>query len=321
MARRPRLRRLPRDPEERARVRAERAALRNERRARRRRRAMAALPQGITLGSVFFAMLALTWAPTRPYAACVCIFLAGICDMLDGRVARLTGTTSAFGAQLDSLADVVSFGVAPAWIFYHWAFAAGPAATPIAGEGSAPFNPWLILVFAYVACGAIRLARFNTGHDDDADPEWFFEGIAIPTAAGSLLSLVMAHTETGWPILKSPVVIVPILIITSALMVSQIPFPSFKNFRNAAIRYTFFGSILGALVLLAVGGPGGTVMFFLVQAYIVFGLVRSVNDNLRPGVHILDDPPKGPDIDRDLDTLPPLGIAVDEDDEDDEDEE
>ncbi len=311
MARRPRLRRLPADPEERARLRAERAERRIEARARRRRRAMAALPQGITLMSVFFAMLALVWAPSQPYAACVCIFFAGLCDGLDGRVARLTGTTSAFGAQLDSLADIVSFGVAPAWIFYHWAFASGLAATPIAGEGTAPFNPWLVPVFGYVACGAIRLARFNTGHDDDGDPEWFFEGIAIPTAACMLLTLVMAHIETGWAILKSPVVVVPVLLITSALMVSQIPFPSFKNFRNPTIRYLFFGTIATGLVMLAMGGPGGTLFFALVLGYIVIGLVRSVNDNLRPGVSILDDPPKGEDID--MDTLPPMGLSLSDD--------
>lgn len=318
MARRPRLRRLPTDPEERAQVRAERAARKVEARARRRRRAMAALPQGITLMSVFFGMLSLVWAPTRPYAACVCVFFAGLCDMLDGRVARLTGTTSSFGAQLDSLADIVSFGVAPAWIFYHWAFASGLAATPIAGVGSAPFNPWLVPVFGYVACGAIRLARFNTGHDDDGDPEWFFEGIAIPTAAGMLLTLVMAHIETGWAILKSPVVVVPVLLITSALMVSQIPFPSFKNFRSPMIRNLFFGTILLGLALLAGGGPGGTLFFVMVSGYIIIGLFRSVSDNLRPGVSLLDDPPKGPDID--IDTGSPIGLSLsDEDDDEDED--
>jgi|GEM_PF-397710 len=295
---RPRLRRLPADPEERARLRA-------ASRLRRRRRALAALPQGITLGSVFFGMLAMVWAPTRPYAACICIVLAGVCDMLDGRVARLTGTTSAFGAQLDSLADMVSFGVAPAYIIFHWAFASA-SSQPIAGEGSAPFSPWMILVFIYVAAGAVRLARFNTGHDEDEGPAWYFEGIAIPTAAGLIVTLVMAHGETGWPIFKSPVIVVPVLLVSSALMVSQIPFPSFKNFRNQFMKYGFFGSIFGGLLLLAGGGPGGTVLFVLLICYIGYGLVASVSDNLRPGVSILDDPPAGPNIDEDdEDSYPP----------------
>ncbi len=286
-----RLRRLPADPEERARI-------RSARRLRRRRRALSALPQGITLSSVFFGLLAMTWAPTRPYAACVCIVLAGVCDMLDGRVARLTGTTSAFGAQLDSLADIVSFGVAPAFIMYHWAFAQ-TGSQPIAGEGTAPFNPWMLLVFAFVAAGAIRLARFNTGHDEDEGPAWYFEGIAIPTAAGLLVTLVMAHQETGWGLFQSPVMVVPVLLVSSGLMVSQIPFPSFKNFRNQFIKYGFFGSIVGGLLLLAGGGPGGVVLFTLLIGYVLYGLARSVLDNLRPGVSILDDPPAGPNIDED----------------------
>ena len=291
---RPRLRRLPSDPEERARLRA-------ARRLRRRRRALSALPQGITLSSVFFALMAITWAPTRPYAACVCIVFAGLCDMLDGRVARLTGTTSAFGAQLDSLADVVSFGVAPAFIFFHWAFGASAAAAPIAGEGTAPFNPWLLLVFMHVAAGALRLARFNTAHEEDEGPAWYFEGIAIPTAAGLLITLVMAHIETGWALLRSPVVVVPLVLVSSGLMVSQIPFPSFKNFRNQFMRYGFFGTIAGGLLLLAAGGPGGVVLFTLLIGYILYGLVASVADNLRPGVSILDDPPAGPNIDEEED--------------------
>ncbi len=290
---RPRLRRLPSDPEE-------RALLRAASRLRRRRRALSALPQGITLGSVFFGLLAMTWAPTRPYAACVCIILAGVCDMLDGRVARLTGTTSAFGAQLDSLADMVSFGVAPAFIIFHWAFAT-TTTQPIAGEGSAPFSPWIILMFGFVAAGAIRLARFNTGHDEEEGPAWYFEGIAIPTAAGLIVTLVMAHVETGWAILKSPIVVVPVLLVSSALMVSQIPFPSFKNFRNQFMKYGFFGSIAGGLLLLGAGGPGGTVLFALLIAYVIYGLVASVSDNLRPGVSILDDPPAGPNIDEEDD--------------------
>lgn len=274
-------------------------------RLRRRRRALSALPQGITLGSVFFGLLAMTWAPTRPYAACVCIILAGVCDMLDGRVARLTGTTSAFGAQLDSLADMVSFGVAPAFIIFHWAFAT-TYAQPIAGEGSAPFSPWMILVFGFVAAGAIRLARFNTGHEEEDGPAWYFEGIAIPTAAGLIVTLVMAHVETGWSILKSPIVVVPVLIVSSALMVSQIPFPSFKNFRNQFMKYGFFGSIAGGLLLLGAGGPGGTVLFALLIGYVIYGLVASVSDNLRPGVSILDDPPAGPNIDEEDDDAFPL---------------
>lgn len=289
---------------------AERAARRVARRQRRRRRALAALPQGITLGSIFFGLLALYWAPTRPYAACVCIILAGVCDMLDGRVARLTGTTSAFGAQLDSLADMVSFGVAPSTIVFYWAFG-GAGSEPIAGDGTAPFNPFLLLTFAFVAAGAIRLARFNTRHDEDEGPAWFFEGIAIPSAAGLLVTLVMAHQETGFALLRSPVVVVPLILVTSALMVSQIPFPSFKNFRNQTMKYGFFGTIAGGLLLLAVGGPGGTVLFLVMLGYIVLGLINAVRDNLRPGVSMLDDPPDGEllDEDEELDSMPPRDLA------------
>src|SRR5574339_28462 len=101
--------------------------------------------------------------------------------MFDGRVARMTRTQSAFGVELDSLADVVSFGAAPALLVYKWALA------PLGLLG-------LFLSFAYAACGALRLARFNVlAWRGDKGASRFFVGLPIPLAAGTIVSIVIAH--------------------------------------------------------------------------------------------------------------------------------
>ena len=82
-----------------------------------------AFPQAITLSGIFCGMLAILWAPMRPYWACTAIIVAALCDTVDGRIARVLKTQSTFGAQLDSLADIVSFGLAPAYLVYYWVFA------------------------------------------------------------------------------------------------------------------------------------------------------------------------------------------------------
>ena len=98
-----------------------------------RPRVVSALPSAITLLGVFGGFLCLVWAPFHPYWAACAIIGASLCDMIDGRVARLTGTSSEFGVQLDSLADLASFGVAPAFLVYHWAIAArNPPAVALA---------------------------------------------------------------------------------------------------------------------------------------------------------------------------------------------
>src|SRR3972149_11266395 len=150
------------------------------------RRAMFVLPNLFTCSSIFLGFYAITLCageatPAQLFTAALAIFFAIFFDAFDGRVARLTKTQSDFGVQLDSLADVVSFGAAPALLAYKWAL--GPL-------GFAGF----FLCFAFAACGALRLARFNVlANRGEKGSSRFFVGLPIPLAAGTIVSIVIAH--------------------------------------------------------------------------------------------------------------------------------
>jgi len=230
-------------------------------------RALAALPSTITLLGVLGGFLCLVWAPTQPYWAACAIIGASLCDMIDGRIARATGTSSAFGVQLDSLADLASFGVAPAFLVYHWA---------LAGEGAfAGFDPRTLIAFVFVAACAIRLARFNLGSLDGGGEASGFHIIGLPTpvAALFLTTLVMTEHEVALPWLRSAPLLIAAVIVLSLLMVSRIPFPSYKRFRSRPRQLAFFAAILAGLGLLVAGGPGGAVLHVLMVLYVVVGAV------------------------------------------------
>ncbi len=234
-------------------------------------RYLAALPQLVTLTGVFFGFLCLIWAPDHPYAAGVALILAAVCDMIDGRVARMTGTTSEFGAALDSLADVVSFGVAPAYLAYVWGL----------GGSAGDVDPGAVLAFVFVICGALRLARFNVQAAEGSAVDRFV-GLPIPAAALYLASLIMMAEEWDLAVLEQPLVVAPALLITSFLMVSKIPFQSFKKFKTRWGMVLFYGNIALGLLELAVGLPGGTHMFAMLNLYIVLGLARGLSSPEEP---------------------------------------
>src|SRR6185295_6050479 len=160
-----------------------------------RRRGIYILPNLFTTAALFSGFYAIVQAmDARFEQAAVAIFVAMIFDGLDGRVARLTHTESAFGAELDSLSDMVSFGVAPALVVYHWALKDFAAIKSIAVLG-----PWLssklgwVAAFVYCACAALRLARFNTTLD--VGDKRFFQGLPSPAAACLVGGLVWAMNE------------------------------------------------------------------------------------------------------------------------------
>src|SRR5258708_27312103 len=145
---------------------------------RRFSRGAAILPSLFTTGNLFLGFWAIVRTFHGQYAeAAPLIFWAILLDVLDGRIARMTGTTSEFGAELDSLADVVSFGVAPALLIYSWGFS------------SLPRVGWLV-AFLFVVCGALRLARFNV-QKTSVDGRYFV-GLPIPAAAAPVAALVNA---------------------------------------------------------------------------------------------------------------------------------
>lgn len=159
------------------------------------RRGIYWLPNMFTIMALFAGFYAIVQAMGSRYEqAAIAIFVAMVLDGMDGRVARLTRTQSAFGAELDSLSDMVSFGVAPALVVYHWALSefAVSKNVPVLG-------PWLtarlgwIAAFVYCACAALRLARFNT--NIEVGDKRFFQGLPSPAAASLIAGLVWAMEQ------------------------------------------------------------------------------------------------------------------------------
>jgi CDP-diacylglycerol--serine O-phosphatidyltransferase len=231
----------------------------------------AVVPQIVTLGGVLAALLAIVWAPIRPYWACNAIIASCLCDMVDGRIARALGVQSRFGAELDSLADVIAFGVAPAMLVYHTALGNGDKYS---------VSPWLFASFLFVACGALRLARFNTGLDT-GENTGEFQGIPTPVSALLVTTTVMTSYELDVPGLLRPSVMVPVLLISGLLGIVPVRFPSYKRFRTRFGQILFFGSIVGGLTLLVLGGPGGTVLMALMVLYITRGLIVAATHRVR----------------------------------------
>jgi len=181
--------------------------------------------------------------------AALLILVAGVADILDGRIARMTGTTSAFGAAYDSLADVISFGVAPALLAFHW----GLWQLPDAG-------PWV--AFLYLVAGSIRLARFNTSAVDSRH----FMGLPIPGGASGIAMLVLVSPKPVQHPAFIPVVLGFVLAL-SLLMVSNLPYRSFKdlNLRRQWPAPTLF--VLAIAVSLITWDP--RVVSILVGLYIL----------------------------------------------------
>src|SRR5512140_3670763 len=181
------------------------------------RKAMFVLPNLFTVSSIFLGFYALVLCagdatPEQLYQAALAIFFAIFFDGFDGRVARMTRTQSEFGMQLDSLADVISFGAAPALLVYKWALA------PMGFLG-------ILIAGGYAICGALRLARFNVlAARGDKGSSRFFVGLPIPLAAGSITALVIAHyKEFGAATdgaTRAPVAVIVLLL--SLLMVSTV---------------------------------------------------------------------------------------------------
>jgi CDP-diacylglycerol--serine O-phosphatidyltransferase len=194
---------------------------------RRKRKGIYILPNLLTCISLFAGFYAIVASINMKFSlAAYAVFVSGIFDMLDGRVARLTGSTSRFGVEFDSLSDVIAFGVAPGLLVYMWAL-----------KGYGRFG-WLA-AFLFVACGALRLARFNVQVDNAQKKN--FLGLPIPAAAATIAGSVLFYAWLGYTDgIKT--VFMPILVyILALLMVSDIRYYSFKDmsfFRGRPFRST-----------------------------------------------------------------------------------
>jgi len=196
----------------------------NENSPKPRARGIYLLPNLFTTAGLFAGFYAIIAASNGAFVnASIAVFVAAVADGLDGRIARLTGTSSEFGVQYDSLADLVSFGMAPALVMYHWALASLKFDTALMGRVG-----WSV-AFLYAACAALRLARFNT-QVGSVDKRWFI-GLASPAAAGLMMSFVWAFADgkLGWSGEQLRYVALVVTLAAGLLMVSRVRFWSFKG--------------------------------------------------------------------------------------------
>jgi CDP-diacylglycerol--serine O-phosphatidyltransferase len=229
------------------------------------------LPNACTLIGLCCGATAIRFALSGNWeAAVIAIVLAAVFDMLDGRLARLFGADSAFGAQLDSLADLVSFGIAPSVVVYTWTLNQG------GGAGWAA-----VLIFC--ACCAIRLARFNiesvAEHDDENPQESpttahpYFAGMPTPAAACLILLPLLLSFQSGLGFFRDPLISGGMIALTSTLMVSRVPTLSVKHLK---ITRQFRAPAMGMIALVlasAVMWPWATMAACLIVylAYVPVG--------------------------------------------------
>ena len=246
------------------------------------RKTLFLLPNIITLSSIFCGFDSIRLSATSTgdddyYRASVLLIFALFFDMLDGRVARMTKTQSAFGLQIDSLADVISFGVAPALLVFKWSL----YQRPLAG---------LIVAFLFAGSGAVRLARFNVLSMGESGaptkPGKYIVGLPVPGAAGILISLIVANHAVAGD-LSGPRYLWAMMVLTvflAFLMVSTIKFRSFKDLKlNArSVALVFFA--VGSSAVVSLQTKPAFVLVWLLSFYVVIGLVEtiiSVPANLR----------------------------------------
>jgi CDP-diacylglycerol--serine O-phosphatidyltransferase len=212
---------------------------------RPRNRSIYLLPNLFTSGGLFAGFFAIIAASQGRFeAACVAIFVASVLDGIDGRVARLTNTQSEFGVQYDSLADLVSFGMAPALVMYYWSLSAFRLDGVTAGKIG-----WLA-AFLYAACAALRLARFNS-QVAQVDKRWFI-GLASPAAAGLMASFVWTCNDYGLQGAALRNGALALTVVAALLMVSRIRYTSFKGSGGPrGDRVPFFAIVLALAVLIA----------------------------------------------------------------------
>ena len=225
---------------------------------RKRRKGIYMVPNMITLAALFGGFYAIVMAMNGRFEhATVAIFMAMVLDSLDGRVARMTNTQSAFGEQMDSLSDMVSFGAAPALVAYIWTL-----------NGLGRWG-W-IAAFVYCACAALRLARFNvnTGVVDKR----YFQGLPSPAAAAMVAGFIWLASDAGLDPAAMRWVMFGITLFAGLTMVTNVPFYSFKDL-SLKRSVPFAAIVLVALGIAVINIDPPTVLFGLFVAYGLSGYV------------------------------------------------
>jgi CDP-diacylglycerol---serine O-phosphatidyltransferase len=239
------------------------------------RRGIYWLPNLFTIMALCAGFYAIVQAMGGLYSqAAMAIFAALVLDGMDGRIARLTRTQSAFGAELDSLSDMVSFGVAPALVAYHWALQEFAFS-----KGVDVLGPWLstrlgwIAAFVYCACAALRLARFNT--NIDVVDKRFFQGLPSPAAAALIAGLVWAMEQ--YDVRGSDIRWIAwcVTMFAGLSMVSNLPYYSGKDINlRKSVSFTFVvGIALGLVFLIVFARALPEILFLFFSAYALSGYV------------------------------------------------
>ncbi|MCD6560373.1 MAG: CDP-diacylglycerol--serine O-phosphatidyltransferase [Deltaproteobacteria bacterium] len=220
------------------------------------KRGVYVLPNLLTSASLFSGFYSIIASIQGMYeTAAIAIFISCIFDALDGKIARITNTTSDFGTEYDSLSDLIAFGVAPSILAFQWAL------RPFGRLG------WLA-AFVYLICGALRLARFNVQKNSvEAN---YFKGLPIPGAACFMASIILFSTAIGGLSEGKHILIITTIYILSFLMVSTIDYPSFKELELTR-KKTFNMLVTVILMLIVVAYKPKIMLFLLLLAYIFAG--------------------------------------------------
>ncbi len=227
----------------------------------KRRKGIYLLPNLFTTAGLFAGFYAIVAAMKGLFhEAAFAIFIAMVMDTLDGRVARLTNTETDFGFQYDSLADVVSFGIAPALVVYSWSlFSLGKLG-------------WLA-AFVFAATTALRLARFNT-QVSTVDRK-YFQGMPSPAGAGIIASMVLFGSSYGLPAIHLAPIIALLTVLAGILMVSNVRYYSFKKIDFKG-RVPFFAIVFVLLVFVAISINPPGILFLGFFGYGVSGVVMTL---------------------------------------------
>lgn len=228
-----------------------------------------AVPSFFTLMNLFCGFLAVAQVHEGRFVnACWLVVLAGVFDLFDGMMARLTRSQSAFGVELDSLADVVSFGLAPSYLVYVFG---------LRGVGMLG----VIVAALPVLCGAVRLARFNVTFD--GEKKGHFTGLPIPMQAAALVALVL-NVERNDLVLYSPgglSLLVPIVVVLAGLMVSTVPFDAGPRPTAAYVRAHPWWAVFYAVGLVLVVTRLEQGLLIALTAYLAAGLATSLGRFVR----------------------------------------
>jgi CDP-diacylglycerol--serine O-phosphatidyltransferase len=241
----------------------------------RRRKGIYLLPNLFTSASLFAGFYAIVQGMDGKFeVACIAIFVAMVLDGLDGRVARMTHTTSEFGAQLDSLSDMVSFGAAPALVMYAWALQ--------------PLGKWgWIGAFIYCVCAALRLARFNT-NIGVADKR-YFQGLPSPAAACLMAGLIWVLNE--WQVSGGDVrwVAWVMAVFAGVTMISTVPYYSGKDFNlRRSVPFWVIPAIVVGYLLISIQPSHvlfGLFVCYALSGYVIWAMraIRSSRNPANPG--------------------------------------